>query len=264
MDFLSLLDDYTLWNMLILAVMAFVAGFIDSVVGGGGLVQVPALLINLPNSPLPTVFGTNKIAALSGTAVAAWQYSRKVKYNYLLLGVISFFAFMASRFGAKMLYYIDASTLKPVILVILVLIAAFTFARKNFGAVHAHTQSFAKQLVYGSLMAVAVGVYDGFFGPGTGSFFVLGFVVLLGFDFLSATAYTKVVNCVTNISALIVFLIHGNYILGLAILMAVCNIVGSVIGSRMALKKGNEFIRVFFLVVVSVMIVKYGWDVLVG
>jgi uncharacterized membrane protein YfcA len=259
---LFLFTDYTLLNMAALALFSFIAGFIDSVVGGGGLVQIPALLINLPNSPLPTVFGTNKIAALSGTSVAAWQYSRRVKYNYVLLGTISLCAFLASRWGAKSLYFIDASTLKPVILVILILIAIFTFVRKDFGAIRTQQPSFAKQLVYGSLMGIVVGVYDGFFGPGTGSFFVLGFVALLGFDFLTATAYTKVVNCVTNLSALIVFISQGNYILELAVLMAVCNIIGSIWGSRLALRKGNQFIRVFFLVVVSLMIVKYGYDVL--
>ncbi|MFT3738033.1 MAG: TSUP family transporter [Breznakibacter sp.] len=264
MDFLTFFGDYSLLNMLVLTVMAFTAGFIDSVVGGGGLVQVPALLINLPNSPLPMVFGTNKIAALSGTMVAAWQYSRKIRYNYLLLVVVSLFAFAASRVGAKMLYYVDASTLKPVILVILILIALFTFARKDLGSLQAQRQSFSRQLVFGSLMAIVVGIYDGFFGPGTGSFFVLGFVTLLGFDFLTATAYTKIVNCVTNLSALIVFFVHGDYILELAILMAISNVTGSLIGSRMALKKGNAFIRMFFLAVVSIMIVKYGWDVFVG
>jgi len=262
MNFMALFADYTLFNMVVLAAMAFIAGFIDSVVGGGGLVQIPALLINLPNSPLPTIFGTNKIAALSGTSVAAWQYSRKVKYHYPLLIIISLFAFAASRFGAKMLYYIDAATLKPVILIILILIAIFTFTRKSLGVRQTQVVSFTKKIIYGSLMAVAVGIYDGFFGPGTGSFFVLGFVSLLGFDFLTASAYTKVVNCVTNISALVVFLMQGNYILELAILMAVCNVGGSLWGSRLALKKGNEFIRVFFLMMVSVMILKYGYDVL--
>jgi len=118
-----------------------------------------------------------------------------------------------------------------------------------------------KQMLYGSFIGLVVGFYDGFFGPGTGSFFVLGFVVILGFEFVKASAYAKVVNCITNISALIVFVKEGYYILPLAVLMAVFNIIGSYIGSHMALKRGNEFVRVIFLVIVTIMILKFGYDV---
>ena len=106
-----------------------------------------------------------------------------------------------------------------------------------------------------------VGFYDGFFGPGTGSFFVLGFVVILGFEFIEASAYSKVVNCMTNITALIVFIRQGNYILEIALLMAFFNIAGSITGTRIALKKGNGFVRILFLVIVSIMIIRYGYDV---
>jgi hypothetical protein len=118
-------------------------------------------------------------------------------------------------------------------------------------------------LVYGSLIGLIIGFYDGFFGPGTGSFFVLGFVVVLGFDFLHASAYAKVLNCMTNISALIVFIRQGNYLLELAILMAICNITGSLIGTKIALKKGNTFIRTLFLLIVSLMILRYAYDVFI-
>lgn len=262
MSTLTIITDYSLLTLLALAILAFAAGFLDAVVGGGGLIQIPALLITLPESPLPTLFGTNKIAALSGTAVAAWQYARRVRYNLLLLLIISFFAFVASNLGAKTLSYIDADILKPVILVILILIAVYTFIKKDLGSVPTRDLGIVRQMIYGSLMACVVGFYDGFFGPGTGSFFVLGFVVILGFEFVQASAYSKVINCVTNLSALIVFIRNGNYLLQLALLMAVCNIAGSFIGSRLALRKGNSFIRIFFLIIVSIMILKYGYDIL--
>ncbi|MDP4225125.1 MAG: TSUP family transporter, partial [Bacteroidota bacterium] len=242
---------------------AFAAGFIDSVVGGGGLIQIPALLINLPNYSLTTLFGTNKIAALSGTSVAAVQDAQKIKYKFKLLFIISFFSFISSNLGARSLSHIYVNTLKPVILVILILIALYTFLKKELGSVQTKSLSFSKQAIYGSLMGIVVGFYDGFFGPGTGSFFVLGFVILLGFEFVTASAYAKMINCVTNISALIVFIRQGHFLLDLAIMMAVCNIIGSIVGSRLALRKGNGFIRIVFLVIVTLMILRYGYDVLI-
>lgn len=230
-------------------------------VGGGGLIQLPALLINLPATALPNLFGTNKIAALAGTTVAAYQYARRIKFNFKLLFVVSVFSFAASYCGAKAVTYINVTTLKPAILVVLVLIAIYTFIKKDLGAVQSKTLSAKRQMWLGALIAVIVGFYDGFFGPGTGSFFVLGFVVILGFEFVAASAYAKIINCFTNISALIVFIKQGNYLLDIAMLMAICNIAGSVIGSKIALKKGNAFVRIIFLFIVAIMIMRYGYDV---
>jgi uncharacterized membrane protein YfcA len=263
MDFYHLFADYALVTILTLVFFSFLAGFIDAVVGGGGLIQLPALLINMPNTPLLSLFGTNKIASLSGTAVAAVSYSRRVKFNYPLLFIISFFSFIASFSGAKLIGYINVHTLKPLILVILIAMAIFTFLKKDLGSVHTKSLPLKKQMIYGSLIGIVVGFYDGFFGPGTGSFFVLGFVVVLGFEFLMASAYTKVVNCMTNISALIVFIRQGNYLLEMAVIMAISNMAGNIIGSRMALKRGNGFIRIIFLVIVTLMILRYGYDIFV-
>ncbi len=261
MNLVDLFSDYSFTVILSLILLSFVAGFIDAIVGGGGLIQLPALLINMPNQPLLTIFGTNKIAALAGTSVAAYQYSKRIKFNYKLLLVISFFSFVASYSGAKAVSFIKVETLKPVILVILILIAVYTFIKKDLGSVQTKQLSQNKQLLFGSLIGLVVGFYDGFFGPGTGSFFVLGFVVILGFEFVNASAYSKVINCITNISALIVFIKNGHYLLEIAILMAVFNIVGSIIGSRIALRKGNGFVRIIFLFIVSIMILRYGYDV---
>lgn len=253
--------DYSFLTLLVLASLAFIAGFIDAVVGGGGLIQLPALLINFPKTPLPTLFGTNKIAALAGTSIAAYQYSKRIKYNYPLLAAAALASAIASFTGAKVVSYLDVNTLKPVILVILILIAVYTFAKKNLGAATSKNLSNNKKLLYGSLIGLIVGFYDGFFGPGTGSFLVLGFVVILGFPFVEASAYSKVVNCVTNISALLVFIKNGNYLLELAILMAICNIIGNFIGTKLALKRGNGFVRVIFLIIVCLMIIRYAYDI---
>jgi uncharacterized membrane protein YfcA len=263
MDFLNIFTDYGTVAIISLIMLSFVAGFIDAVVGGGGLIQIPALLISLPKTPLPTIFGTNKIAALAGTSISAIQYSKRIKFNYKLLITISICAGLASFLGAKVVCFINVNTLKPIILVVLILIAIYTFLKKDLGAVQTKNLSFDKQLIYGSLIGIMVGFYDGFFGPGTGSFFVLGFVVILGFEFVQASAYSKVINCMTNISALLVFIKQGNYILELAIIMSVCNITGNVIGTRLALKKGNTFVRTIFLLIVTLMIFRYGYDLFI-
>ncbi len=257
----ALLNEYGLVMLILLAVFSFAAGFIDAVVGGGGLVILPFLLINFPKLPLPVLFGTNKIAGFSGTTVAAFQYMQRVRFNFVLLFIISLFAFIASYFGAKTVSSINSESLKPFILMILIIIAVYTFFKKDLGSVETKTLVFWKQAVYGSLFATVIGFYDGFFGPGTGSFLVLAFVVVLGFEFVTASAYAKVINCITNISALIVFIKNGQFILVMAILMAVFNVAGSYLGSKMALKKGNAFIRKIFLLIVSIMIAKYGYDV---
>lgn len=261
MEFINILAEYGFLTIFFLAIFSFLAGYIDSVVGGGGLIQLPALLINLPKTPLPTLFGTNKIAALVGTSMAAYQYSKRVTFNYKLLLAISLSAGLASFIGAKLVSHINVNTLKPLILFILIAIAIYTFLKKDLGAVKSKNLTFKKQLVYGMLIGFTVGLYDGFFGPGAGSFFVLGFVVVMGFQFMEASAYSKVINCMTNISALIVFISQGNYIMELAIMMAVFNITGNLIGTKMALKRGNQFIRTIFLFIVVLMILRYGYDI---
>lgn len=253
--------DYSWWILVTLIIFSFTAGFIDAVVGGGGLIQLPALLINLPHTPLPTLFGTNKIASLSGTAASAYHYSKRIKFDIKLLLCISASAFSASFLGARLISFLPVATLKPVILMALIGMAIFTFVKKDLGKLPTKDLPLKKKIIYGCIIGWVVGFYDGFFGPGTGSFFVLGFVVILGFEFITASAYTKIVNCFTNISALMVFIKQGNYIWELAILMAICNITGNIIGSRMALKKGNGFVRIIFLVIVSLMILRYGYDI---
>ena len=191
MDFFS---DYSFYTLFFLAAFAFIAGFLDAIVGGGGLIQLPALLIQFPQLALPTLFGTNKIAALSGTSIAAVQYAKRIRFNWKVLLSISLFSFIFSFLGARTVSYLDSEALKPLILIILIAIAIYTFIKKDLGNLATKDLSTAKKMIFGALIGAVIGFYDGFFGPGTGSFFVLAFVVILGFDFLSASAYAKVVN----------------------------------------------------------------------
>lgn len=258
---MDIFGEYGLSFLLLMGLFAFIAGFVDAAVGGGGLIQIPALLISFPETPLASLFGTSKIAGLSGTSMAAFKYAQKVRFDLKLLLIVSFFSLVAAYFGAKAVVYIDTKTLKPFILLLLVGIAIYTFIKKDLGTVGSKNLNFRQQALYGTLLGISIGFYDGFFGPGTGSFLVFGFVLLIGFDFLKASAYAKVINCVTNVSALYVFIKNGNYLLELAIVMAVFNVAGNYFGSTMAIKKGNGFIRIFFLVIVSILILRYAMDV---
>ncbi|HEX8561668.1 MAG TPA: TSUP family transporter [Flavobacterium sp.] len=258
----ELLADYSLWTIIGLAFLCLIAGFLDAVVGGGGLITVPTLLINFPSSSLPTLFGTNKIAALSGTSVSAYHYSKKITFNYKLLLTVALAAAGASFLGARVVSLLNANLLKPLILIILIVIAIYTYVKKELGAVHTKALPVQRQMLLGAIIGLVAGFYDGFFGPGTGSFLIMGFVAVLGFDFLSASAYSKVINCVTNFSALTVFVRNGDYIIEIAVLMAICLVIGNFAGTKIALRRGSGFVRSIFLFIVLIMIVRYGYDVI--
>ncbi len=258
MDFF---DEYSLSTLILLAFGAFSAGFVDAVVGGGGLIQIPVLLINFPQQQLATLFGTNKIAALAGTSISAYHYSKRITFDFKILLLISFFSFLASYLGATLVRNISSDFLKPILLVVLLFLAVYTFYKKELGSEKTKDLSFSKQVLFGAIIGLIVGFYDGFFGPGTGSFFVIAFVIVLGFDFFKASAYAKIINCFTNLSALLVFVCNGNYILEIAVLLSVFNITGSFIGTKMAVIHGNKFIRKVFLGIVLLLIVRYSYDI---
>jgi uncharacterized protein len=257
----SFFQEITILDFVFVLFFSLIAGFMDAIVGGGGLIQLPALMISLPQTSLPTLFGTNKIAAISGTSLAAYQYAKKITFHYKLLWIIGFSALIASWYGATVVSKINPEVLKPLVLVLLIAMAVYTFIKKQMG--NLSNQSFiqTKTFVIGILLGIVIGFYDGFFGPGTGSFLVFGMVLFLRFDFLHASAYAKIINILTNIGALSFFIYHENYLLIMAIGMAICNIVGNYIGTKMAFKKGNEFIRKIFLAILCLMIFRYGWEV---
>jgi uncharacterized protein len=255
-------SEYSNYTLVALAVLSFIAGFIDAVAGGGGLIQIPALLITLGQYPLPTLFGTSKLAGFSGTGLSAIQYAKRIKFNFKLLALIAFSACVSSFAGAKTVSLLDPNILKPFVLVILVIIALYTAFKKDLGTVQSKQLPLNKQYIYGASIGLLIGFYDGFFGPGTGSFLVMAFVLILGFEFIQASAYAKAINFFTNISAITVFVKQGNYLLPIALLMAVFNTLGNIIGARMALAKGNQFVRIVFLVVVLLLICRYAYDLL--
>ena len=242
---------------------AFLAGFIDSVVGGGGLVQIPALLILLPHStPVADVFGTNKFVGVTGTAAAAWNYARHVEIDWRATLPATVAGFVFSVFGALTISRLHPALLRPLVLVLLVAVAVYTFVRKDFGALHAPRLDPARARWIGAGVGAVIGFYDGFFGPGTGSFLIFTFIGVFGFGFLAASASSKVVNTATNVSTVGYFAATGHVYYRLAVPMAACNILGSLVGTRLAILRGNRFVRWFFLAVVTAIIAKLGYDTL--
>lgn len=248
-------------ELMLLCIIAFAAGFVDAIVGGGGLLQTPAGLILLPQYPVATVIATLKIPAFSGTSFAAAQYARKVKIDYKLLSIMAAIAGAAAFGGSAVLNAVSNSFMKPVLLIILILVATYTYANKNFGGHEEKGHSSKQQLISSVVISLVIGFYDGFIGPGAGSFLVISFVGLLGYDFLKASANAKFVNLATNFGSIVFFLLKGKIIFAIALPMAVCNALGGLLGARLAILKGNRFIRIFFLVVVSATIMRFAFDV---
>ena len=246
----------------LLLLAAFLAGLIDSVVGGGGLIQIPALFAVRPADSAATLFGTNKCASIFGTANASWRYARRVNMPWRTILPAACAAFAFSYLGAAAVTWLPKTAIRPLILVLLIFAAVYTLKRKNFGAEHVPTQCGHREWLYALLLGGAIGFYDGFFGPGTGSFLIFLFVRFFGFDFLHASASAKVVNVATNLAALLYFVPNGFILPLLAALMALANIGGSMLGTHLALKHGSGFIRWVFLWMVAVLIVKFAWDTL--
>ena len=249
------------YTIVLLCIASFFAGFVDAIVGGGGLIQTPIALILLPNVSVASIIGSLKIPAFSGTSFAARQYLKKVDMNWKLILLMAVMAFGSAFLGSHLLTLTSNDFMKPFLLVVLTLIAIYTFTKKNFGQHQVKHFSQKKQLFLALLISVVIGFYDGFIGPGTGSFLVLAFVSVLGFDFLHASANAKMVNLATNFGSICLFVLKGKIIWTIAIPMAICNALGGFIGAKLAIKKGNGFIRVFFLIVVIGTLIRFGYDV---
>ncbi|ESU22925.1 putative permease [Flavobacterium enshiense DK69] len=247
--------------LLFLCLAAFAAGFVDAIVGGGGLIQTPVALILMPNVPVASVIGSLKIPAFSGTSFAAYQYLKKVTMNWRMLMVMSLIAFASAFAGSTLLTHVSNDFMKPLLLVVLTLLAVYTFIKKNFGQHQEKLLSVKTQIIYSVIISMAIGFYDGFIGPGTGSFFVVAFVSVLGLDFLHASANAKMVNLATNFGSICLFMLKGKILWMIALPMALCNALGGFIGAKLAISKGNGFIRAFFLVVVVGTLIRFAYDV---
>lgn len=254
-----------LLTTLLACLFAFFAGFIDAVAGGGGLISIPALFILLPGSTLPaTVLGTSKLAAFAGTTAATWRYLRVVRLDPRVVGPAAVSAPLASAAGAWAVHLANPAVFRPLVAVLLVGVAVYTFIKKDFGAVPAPRFGPGARLVLSGVAGAAIGFYDGFVGPGTGSFLIFAFIGVFGCDFLLASATAKAINWATNAGALAFFIPAGNVLYGLALPMAACSVLGGLVGARTAIRKGSGFVRALFLAVVTAVIGKFLWDAFRG
>ncbi|RJG15928.1 sulfite exporter TauE/SafE family protein [Massilia cavernae] len=247
-------------DVAVLGGAAFLAGLVDAVVGGGGLIQIPVMFSLFPKEVPATLFGTSKLAGIFGTGTAAINYARRVRVAWSAAAPAAMAAFALSFAGAYTVTKVPADFVRSLLPILLVAVAIYTFRKKDLGSIHApvHTGNTEKMVAVG--MGACIGFYDGFFGPGTGSFLIFLFVRFFGFDFLSASAAAKVVNVACNISALMWFGYSGHLLWQLGLLMAVCQVAGSLVGTRLAIKHGSAFVRKLFLVVVCLLILKTGYD----
>ncbi len=236
------------------------AGLVDAVVGGGGLIQVPALFAAFPQLAPPTLFGTNKLSSVWGTAVAARSYARQIRIDWEIALPASMAALVFAFGGAYTISIFPPDVFRKLLPVILMLVAVYVLRRRDFGNAYQPTCTGRTKQVRAALVGMVIGFYDGFFGPGTGSFLIFGFIRGFGLDFLRASALAKLVNVACNVAALAWFLPTAQPLWQLGLWMAACNIAGALLGTRLALKGGSRVIRVLFLLVLAALIVKTGID----
>jgi uncharacterized protein len=255
--------ELDLLTVVLLLLAGLTAGWVDAVVGGGGLVQLPALLLVPGISPVQAL-ATNKLASIMGTSVSALTYYRRVGPDLRTAGPMAVAALLGAVGGAALATRIPAELFRPIILVVLVGVALYTVLKPSLGRT-----SDLRWVGNGHRWAAAgiglvIGAYDGLLGPGTGTFFVISLVSALGYAFLPASALAKIANFATNLGALIYFVPHGAVIWGLGLAIGAANLVGGYVGARMAVARGSAFVRVVFVVVVGALIVKLGYDVVTG
>ena len=250
--------DLTVATALFLLAASFFAGFIDSIAGGGGLIQLPALLIGLPKSETAEVLGTNKLSAVFGTTTAAALYRKQIKPDPKILIAMGVPAFLGSAGGAVLASKIPTSSMRPMVLVLLIIVAVYTWFKPDLGKFENLRHLPKRRVQIAAIAGVVIGFYDGIFGPGTGSFLMLILVASLGYAFITASAIAKVVNVATNVGAIMVFGVNGAVLWQIGIILGVANISGAVIGARLAIKGGSTLVRNVFLLVTVALIVKVG------
>lgn len=251
------MDTTLLWLML----AAFLAGLVDAVAGGGGLITVPALLLLKPEWGLPMLLGTNKTQSCFGTAVAAWTYAQRLRLPWQLLFWAILAAFAGSLVGSIGVGWIPPGIYKPILVFILAGVALYTYAKKDLGLLQHPAPEPRRAIVLAATMGFVIGAYDGLIGPGTGSFFILAGIALLGFDFLQASASAKVLNVATNLASVIFFALAGVIQWSVALPMAVANIAGNRLGAHLAMAKGARWVRLVFQLVVWLILLRLAWEV---
>jgi uncharacterized membrane protein YfcA len=254
--------DLSVEVVLFLVGAALVAGFVDAVVGGGGLIQLPAMLLGFPGASPVQVLATNKLASICGTSVSSATFYRRVRPDPRTFLPLMLLSLVGSALGALVASFLPREALDPIVLVVLVLVGGYVLLSPQVGTISELRFSGHRHTAAAMLTGLAIGFYDGAIGPGTGSFFVFTLVGLLGYSFLEASAKAKMANWATNLGALLVFLPQGAIMWKVGLLVGVANLLGGYLGARTAVARGSRFVRIFFIVVVSAFIVRLGGQVL--
>lgn len=245
-----------------MALASLCAGFVDAIAGGGGLIQLPALLIGLSGSPTVQVLGTNKLASVFGTSAAAVIYRRRVRPDLGFTLAMAVPAFFGSMCGALLAAQIPTHALRPLVFFLLLAVGIYTWRNPTLGHIELLRHTTRRRTWIAVVAGAAIGFYDGIFGPGTGTFLMVVLVALLGFAFLTASSIAKVVNVSTNIGALTVFGFHGVILWKVGLVLGLANIVGGMLGAKIAIRGGSAFVRQVFLVITAILIFKVGIDTL--
>jgi uncharacterized protein len=247
-------------ELALVAAAAFVAGFVDSIVGGGGLVQVPALFAAYPGAPPATLLGTNKLGSIFGTGTAVARYAAAIRIPWRALLPVMPLASAAAFMGAMCVHRVPAGLFRPLVPLMLGCVLIYVLWRKDLGGAQRMVRLTTLERAATTLLLAVIGFYDGFFGPGTGSFLMLVFIRMHGLDFLNASACARAVNLASNFGALAYFTLQSQVLLQVGFALALCNAAGSIAGTRLALRRGNDFVRVLFITIVGVLIVKTAAD----
>jgi len=255
-----MLENLTAVNLILLGVAMFASGFIDAIAGGGGLIQTPAMLLSFPDRNPVEVVATSKTAAFFGTTTAAIQYRKFIKTDPKLLIAMVIPAFIGAAFGALFASRISAESFKSSIFFMMIAIFIYTLFKPDLGKMNVEKHSPKRMMVIGSIAACLIGFYDGLIGPGTGTMLMIALVAIMGFAFVGASAIAKVVNATTNLASIIVIGFSLGIMWKLGLVLAVANLAGGYMGSHMAIKKGSSFIRIFYLIVTALLILRLGYS----
>jgi uncharacterized membrane protein YfcA len=246
----------------LLGLAAVSAGWVDAVVGGGGLIQIPALLLGFPHVAPVQILATNKVSSICGTSVSAGTYYRRVKPDLKTAIPLALLAFAGALVGASLVSHISRAAFNPIILVVLIAVGTYTLFKPTLGALTDLRFSGHRHVLAATGVGFVIGIYDGALGPGTGSFLVFALVSLLGYAFLQASAKAKIANVATNLAALVIFIPEGAVMWKVGLLMGLGNLAGGYVGARTAVAQGARFIRIVLVIVLSAFIVKIGLDVI--
>lgn len=241
-------------KIIFLCIMGFVAAIVDAIAGGSGLITIPAYMI--AGLDPHVLLGTNKFASVAGTSISTYTYARSDKIDWSLMLKLAPFSLIGAMLGVNAVLKVDSTILEPIILVILILVGIYTMVKKDIGLVNSYKGFDSTSLKKGILVALALGFYDGFFGPGTGTFIIFSLIKVFGFSFVMASANSKVLNLSSNFMSLILFAINKKINYSIGIPVAVSMMLGAFVGSRLVVDKGDKFVKPIFIIMALAAAVK--------